>query len=309
MRWNRLRACSLLCGLLSLSVSCNIPSAEDFLPAPPAEPPSADAEARPPVAIGFAVTSVEPPAGLPKGQLLVTIRGGGFSPDARVFFGARESSDVTVTSASVIYAVTPPHPPGPVAVRIANPDGTEARLNDGFLYRSPVEIWEIVPTLGPATGGIPVEVRGVGFSGARALLIGGRAVIDLHVLDDGTLVGVLPPGEVGQRDVIVASAAGSGRLARAFRFYAPPRITGLSPLWSPTSGGGALSIVGEGLVAGTRIAIGDVLAEPLAGADRAVNCSFGHRIGCSVTVCNWTDRRFIDIGNVDGEGLAAGAGI
>ena len=128
-----LRKTALFLTASALALACNIPDPDDFLPPedPEPTPPPANIE-EPPVAVGFAITSIEPSAGEPRGMELVELRGGGFKEGARVFFGGSEALNVTVTGEGLIYAVTPPHAPAAVPVRIVNIDTTFTEADPGF---------------------------------------------------------------------------------------------------------------------------------------------------------------------------------
>ena len=230
-----------------------------------AEPPPAHEEKPPPVvADGFTVVEVVPAVGQPKGLELVELHGGGFRSGARVYFGGSASPDVTVTSAGLIQALTPPHSAGLVRVRVENTDGTYAELDGAYLYYEPAEITSVIPSEGPSTGGTPVEIRGVGLQGASVVLFGGRAAIEVTPVDDRTIYAVLPAGTVGQADVHVVTSGGTARLRRGFRYFAPPQVSGFAPMVATPSGGGTLSIVGTGLTDGVTVAVGGAPAELLA---------------------------------------------
>jgi hypothetical protein len=64
------------------------------------------------------VISVSPDAGGEAGGDLVTITGTGFGLDLTVFFG-RSDSRYTLTSATVLVAISPAGPPGPAAVTVS----------------------------------------------------------------------------------------------------------------------------------------------------------------------------------------------
>jgi hypothetical protein len=80
------------------------------------------------------VTSVSPSSGTPAGNTAVTINGTGFQSGATVSFGASAATNVVVVSAIKITAKTPAHGVGSVAVKVTNPDTTNASLAAGYLY-------------------------------------------------------------------------------------------------------------------------------------------------------------------------------
>jgi len=64
----------------------------------------------------------------------VKIQGSGFAAGAKVSFGTVAATDVTVVSATVITAKTPPHDPGAVDVTVTNSDGQIASLKNAYTY-------------------------------------------------------------------------------------------------------------------------------------------------------------------------------
>ncbi|MDH7573442.1 MAG: IPT/TIG domain-containing protein, partial [Clostridia bacterium] len=85
------------------------------------------------------ITGVEPDRGPKKGGTAITITGTGFASGARVCIGGKEALEVRVAGGTQITAVTPPGEPGRQDVRVENPDGGYAVLEDGFLYLGPPE--------------------------------------------------------------------------------------------------------------------------------------------------------------------------
>ena len=84
-----------------------------------------------------AVLAVVPPAGFAFGALTVSILGFGFQRDdagrPEVYFGDTLSPQPQVVSDTLIFATTPPLPPGVVDVTVVNANG-EDTLPNGFVY-------------------------------------------------------------------------------------------------------------------------------------------------------------------------------
>src|SRR5581483_8019082 len=89
------------------------------------------------------LSSVAPALGPATGGTTVLLTGSGFSSGARVYFGDKEATGVTLVDATRASAVTPMGTIGPVDIRIQNPDGQIGTLVQGFVYVDP-------STLGPA---------------------------------------------------------------------------------------------------------------------------------------------------------------
>lgn len=83
--------------------------------------------------------SLEPSQGPAGGGTPVVLRGSDFVTGASVRFGAVVADESQVIASTSIEATTPPGSPGPVEVRVTNPDGQFSTLADGFTYVGRVE--------------------------------------------------------------------------------------------------------------------------------------------------------------------------
>jgi len=83
--------------------------------------------------------SVEPFSGPAAGGTSVVLGGAQFQAGASVRFGAVVADQAQVLSSTSIQITTPPGSPGPVDVRVTNPDGQFDVLLDGFTYEGKVE--------------------------------------------------------------------------------------------------------------------------------------------------------------------------
>ncbi|MBM4319186.1 MAG: hypothetical protein FJ125_04320, partial [Deltaproteobacteria bacterium] len=82
------------------------------------------------------VLGIVPATAPPGGGIAVTVRGGNFRPDLRLYLGQSEASDVAVVSETTITARTGPSQEAGklVAVHVVNPSGSEGWLAAGFLW-------------------------------------------------------------------------------------------------------------------------------------------------------------------------------
>lgn len=74
------------------------------------------------------LTSINPQSGTTAGGTSVTLSGNNFISGASVSFDTTAATNVTVTNASTITAVTPAHAAGVANVKVTNPDGQSATL-------------------------------------------------------------------------------------------------------------------------------------------------------------------------------------
>ena len=104
-----------------------------------------------------ALTSITPQSGTTAGGTSVSLSGSNFVSGAKVSFDGTAATGVTVTNASTITAVTPPHAAGEANVTVTNPDGQTATLvgnitplsNSGF--ESGAIDWMLAGSGGSAT--------------------------------------------------------------------------------------------------------------------------------------------------------------
>lgn len=80
------------------------------------------------------VSGISPASGSVNGGTSVTINGTNFQSGAAVLFGNTAASSVTFVSSTQLRAITPAHTAGTVDVRVTNPDGKFAILEDGFSF-------------------------------------------------------------------------------------------------------------------------------------------------------------------------------
>jgi hypothetical protein len=218
------------------------------------------------VLIPLGVMRVRASLGEPEGGERVTILGAGMNPGARVFFGDVPASGILVLDEVSLNCDVPAHEPGLVDVRIELLDGQSVTLENGYLYRGPLRYGGITPELGPLAGGVPVTITGEGFDEETRVLIGGRLLEGLELVDETTLTGALPGqmhGHRGWADVIVTNGFEQRTGEWVFRYVTPLRVDRLDPPGGARAGGTTLILTGEGLEAGTEVRLGGVLAETL----------------------------------------------
>lgn len=209
---------------------------------------------------GLGLFSISPPTGNSQGGEVVVLTGSGFSADVQVVFGVTPvpSSDITVLDSQRVQVLTPPHDAGQVDVTVAVPTDPpkQASLKAGFRYLNSQSITEVVPSSGPAKGGTPISIRGSGFTGATAVLVGGKPAIGVQVAGDDEVLVVTPPGVFGPVAVHVVTPFGAAVRNKAFTYTAAPTISQVQPAAGPTAGGTVVQLTGSGFAKGMTVAIG-----------------------------------------------------
>lgn len=164
-------------------------------------PPPSDARSDLALTDPHMVIGVDPPHGPYSGGQRALVRGNGFAPDARVWFGSVEvpSADLLRIDSARLQVSVPPGGPGPVAVTVRNgdDDSTSRTLEEGYTY----DAWFASPASGPTSGGTIVTVSGKGTSWVEGTVVklGGAACQALEVLSATELRCTTPahtPGSV-----------------------------------------------------------------------------------------------------------------
>lgn len=166
-------------------------------------------------------TTIFPATGPTTGGTAFTLAGSNFAQSARVFFGTAEAAGVTVASPTVITGLTPPNPLGTVTVRVANPDGQEGSLPDGFTYNPPPSVLSVKPGGGPVGGGTTIQVNGTGFQAGATVKVGSNTASAVRVVSSTLLYAVTPVGTAGASTVEVSNPDMQvATLTDAFRYDA-----------------------------------------------------------------------------------------
>ncbi|MDS1029511.1 IPT/TIG domain-containing protein [Bacillota bacterium LX-D] len=81
------------------------------------------------------LTSVTPSQGPAHGGTAIAIQGKDFAEGAIVYLGGTQAENIVFVDSTALTAVTPAGDPGRADVKVVNPDGGYAILEDGFYYR------------------------------------------------------------------------------------------------------------------------------------------------------------------------------
>jgi hypothetical protein len=133
--------------------------------------------------------------------------------------------------------------------------------------RRPMEINSLRPARGETTGGLDVEIIGLGFPHEVTVLFGAAEADPdfIQVLPGETsiLVRTPPyeaPGVVTVR--VLGPESQAALMENAFEYYDPVRLDSVTPSRGPSHGGTLVALLGQGFLADTVVQFGD--ADPIA---------------------------------------------
>jgi hypothetical protein len=172
--------------------------------------------------------SVAPARGSAAGGTDVIIRGVGFRPGTRVWFGdaALEPDGGVLLDEGTVVGRTPAHAPGASVVRVFTPLG-ESPADGTFDFVAPPTVTVVDPARVPDHGGAPVVVRGQNFTAATQIYFGtslaSAAPLQQPRHIDGTEIRGLAPAGVGPATVFaVDPGAGWAQLSAGFAWETGP---------------------------------------------------------------------------------------
>jgi IPT/TIG domain-containing protein len=147
----------------------------------------------------------------------------------------------------------------PFTITYKGGDGDDVVLTQAIEPAAPT-VTGVSPSSGPAAGGTPVTIAGIGFTGATAVDFGTQAATDVTVVSATTITATSPAGS-GAVDVTVVTPGGTSATSPADRFtytasVAAPSVTGISPDTGPAAGGTLVTITGSGFTGATAVDFG-----------------------------------------------------
>ncbi len=207
------------------------------------------------------VASVTPNTGTTSGGTPISITGTGFLPNATVTIGSGFATQVTVVSATVITAVTPPQAAGAVAVTVTNYDGLGGTNGTGFTYKANAAptISAAAPATGPLAGNTSVTITGTNFQPGATVRFGNGYSQQTTVAGTTGILALTPPALAGVAPIVVTNPDGqSAVLSTGFTYSAnpAPAITSASPTTGPATGGTMVTITGTGFMTGATVLFG-----------------------------------------------------
>jgi hypothetical protein len=171
------------------------------------------------------ITGVTPPSGPTTGGTRVVIEGANFNKECLVYVGREYPKDLVVKSATEIQIVTAPRKAaGVVDVEVAAPGLPKAVQKNGFRYDAqpaPV-ITSVSPNAGRVDGGTEMTVAGKNFLKDTVVLVDGKPVRTVKLINATTLEFKTPPGEGGRMvDVAVRNPDGKDAVQKRAFLYDP----------------------------------------------------------------------------------------
>jgi N-acetylneuraminic acid mutarotase len=204
------------------------------------------------------IKRVEPRYGGPLGGgTEITITGSNFMEGAIVTIGENRGYQLALFSSTELRLRVPPGTAGPKPVRVVNPDGQEAILEDGFTYNPAPTITSVSPNAGPLEGGTPITITGTGFLGyaSVSVLIGGAEATRMRVLPT-QIEALTPPSDAGVKDVTVVNPDGQRvTLKDAFTYNTAPVIARVIPDNGRLAGGTRITVQGSSFLPGAKVLI------------------------------------------------------
>ncbi|MDP6943979.1 MAG: IPT/TIG domain-containing protein, partial [Myxococcota bacterium] len=214
------------------------------------------------------IASVAPTSGDASGGFLMMVMGTGLDQVAAVTLGGEPGVGLTAPSSNTLVFTAPPHAAGSVDLVLTAVDGSEAIAEGVFEYledapepdAAPV-LGSLSPASGPAAGGTPVLLVGDGFHMDATVTFGEADASDITWLGAGVLRVVTPASSAGAVSVTVTNPDGQHvTKSAAFTFVEEVTtslmVASITPSSGPTTGGGLVTVAGEGFAAGLQLWFG-----------------------------------------------------
>lgn len=200
------------------------------------------------------VDLVSPSSGPLAGGTPITVTGEGFLPGSQLLVGGRLAVKVERVDDRTLVGLTPGGPAGPADVHVVH-DAGSARLRDAFVYAAPVQVLDVSPPNGPASGGGVVNVMGQGLAEAVTVSFGGKDAAILATWGDDTVTVLAPAGPPGPADVLVSTPWDTGLLPSGYAWLDPDApddtlaLVTAVPQQGPAAGGTLVTLTGYGIPA------------------------------------------------------------
>jgi hypothetical protein len=200
------------------------------------------------------IDAIVPPQGPTTGGQRVVITGTSFVPGVTVTFDGFPAVIESVSDTEIVVR-TPPHPEGPVAVVVTNPDGRSAA--GAYTYVPAPEIEGLSPACGPAAGGTVVTVQGRNFQTGAVVLFGDAPAAATNVLSAGVIQATTAPHAPGLVRVLVRNPdGGESPTPGTFTFVPAPQLISVTPAAMLLCGGTEITLRGTDFLPGATVTVG-----------------------------------------------------
>ncbi|MBA2405407.1 MAG: IPT/TIG domain-containing protein, partial [Bdellovibrionales bacterium] len=204
----------------------------------------------------FGITSLSSTTGPTTGGTSITINGEGFTFINGVDFGSDACTSVLVVSSSKITCTIPAHAEGAVQVKVYGDANRTATATYTYTSTTPT-ISTFTPSVGPLTGGTPININGTGFLAGASVTVGGSVCTSVSILSSTSLTCLVPAKSAGSYTVVVTNLDGlSATAGTTYSYQITPIVNSVSPTSGVLAGGGTLTISGSNFVTGASVRIG-----------------------------------------------------
>lgn len=212
------------------------------------------------------VESLDPARGPIGGGNQVDVRGRGLSGVTSVRFGTHEAA-FTIQDDYLLTA-TAPAVDDPylydVTVTTAQGVANESASSSWYLYTGTPEVWGIEARTGLVAGGETVTITGDQLLDASAVNFGWNAAVSYRVVDQHTIIAVVPPCAAGTVWVTVETPDGTSPVTfgslYTFRTPGAPIVTTTAANRGPAGGGQTVVLTGSGFSGATGVRFEDTPA-------------------------------------------------
>ena len=171
-----------------------------------------------------------PDEGYNTGGTVVSLTGKNFLGVSEVTFDGLPGVNLFVPSDDVLIVTAPPHAAGQVSILVTSPSGVSLPFDWTYIPTDgPPDIYGIVPSSGPKTGGTEITLIGKGFVGLTSITIEGKECFRVTVLSDTEATCVTTSNPVGSAQVIATNSKGASPPAN-FTYFEAEGGTGIDNL-------------------------------------------------------------------------------
>lgn len=212
------------------------------------------------------ITSVTPAEGEMVGGNKVTVLGTKFLSGAKVYINNVQATTVFNSNSKLTATVPPSEISGPVSVKVINPDGTEATLENSYTYLEPtppppLQLDSLTKTSGELVGGEKIYLYGANFdSGIKVYFGDQEATVDFY-LNSSSIRVIVPAGiEPGFVTVkVVNPDNSSAELVDGYEYLNPPvvQLNSLTITSGELVGGNKTYLNGENFNPGVKVYFGE----------------------------------------------------